>query len=77
MAIPKSIAKPHPSADPPGVPARKQALVYADGFTLYFGILQGSLDLKWLNLESFDDRVSDKWLAGGMGGTRIRFQRIA
>ena len=42
-------------ADPPGLPARKKAMVYVDGFNLYFGILQGTPDLKWLNLESFMD----------------------
>jgi 6-hydroxy-3-succinoylpyridine 3-monooxygenase len=44
-----------PPADSPGDPARKKAMVYVDGFNLYFGILQGTPDLKWLNLESFMD----------------------
>lgn len=42
-------------ANPPSVPVRKKAMVYVDGFNLYFGILQGTPDLKWLNLESFMD----------------------
>lgn len=44
-----------PSTDPEVAPARKKAMVYVDGFNLYFGILQGSPDLKWLNLPSFMD----------------------
>ena len=42
-------------ANPPSAPVRKKAMVYVDGFNLYFGILQGTPDLKWLNLESFMD----------------------
>ena len=44
-----------PPTDPEVTPARKKAMVYVDGFNLYFGILQGSPDLKWLNLQSFMD----------------------
>lgn len=44
-----------PPADSAGAPARKKAMIYVDGFNLYFGILQGTPDLKWLNLESFMD----------------------
>ncbi len=43
------------STDPEAAPARKKAMVYVDGFNLYFGILQGSPNLKWLNLQSFMD----------------------
>ena len=42
-------------ANPPSVPVRKKAMVYVDGFNLYFGILQGTPNSKWLNLESFMD----------------------
>ena len=38
-------------ANPPSVPARKKAMVYVDGFNLYFGILQGTPNSKWLNLK--------------------------
>lgn len=34
---------------------RKKAMVYVDGFNLYFGILQALPALKWLNLQSFMD----------------------
>ncbi len=42
-------------SDPAITPKRKKAMVYVDGFNLYFGILQGSPGLKWLNLQSFMD----------------------
>lgn len=42
-----------PSIDPEVAPTRKKAMVYVDGFNLYFGILQGSPNLKWLNLQAF------------------------
>lgn len=41
--------------DPEVARARKKAMVYVDGFNLYFGILQGSPGLKWLDLQSFLD----------------------
>jgi uncharacterized LabA/DUF88 family protein len=44
-----------PPANPTEAPARKKATVYVDGFNLYFGILQGAPDLKWLDLQSFMD----------------------
>jgi 6-hydroxy-3-succinoylpyridine 3-monooxygenase len=44
-----------PTTDPEATPARKKAMVYVDGFNLYFGILQGAPDLKWLDLQSFMD----------------------
>ena len=44
-----------PLADSEDASARKKAMVYVDGFNLYFGILQGAPELKWLDLQSFMD----------------------
>lgn len=41
------------SAAPESPTPRKRAVVYVDGFNLYFGVLQGRSNLKWLNLQSF------------------------
>ena len=44
------------SPDPPSKdPVRKKAMVYVDGFNLYFGILKGEPSLKWLNIQKFMD----------------------
>jgi hypothetical protein len=46
-----------PLADSEDASTRKKAMVYVDGFNLYFGILQGTPDLKWLDLQSFMDFI--------------------
>ncbi len=38
-------------------PSRTKALVYVDGFNLYYGVLKGSPGWKWLNLQSFFDEL--------------------
>ncbi len=40
----------------PGRPPRKRAIVYVDGFNLFYGVLKGSSH-KWLNLERFFCRL--------------------
>jgi ribosomal protein L32 len=44
-----------PPIDPEEAPARKKAMVYVDGFNLYFGVLRAFPELKWLDLQSFMD----------------------
>lgn len=45
------------SAAPESPLPRKRAVVYVDGFNLYFGVLQGTPKLKWLNLQGFMDSL--------------------
>jgi 6-hydroxy-3-succinoylpyridine 3-monooxygenase len=44
-----------PDPEVPAPPARPRAVVYVDGFNLYFGVLKERPATKWLDLQSFMD----------------------
>lgn len=48
---------PGPPVPPPAPPPRPRAMVYVDGFNLYFGVLKERPATKWLDLQSFMDSL--------------------